>query len=63
MTSTKTNLPTIVIVGGGPTGVELAGAFAEMKNYVLSRDYPDLNIECMHIHLVEGLDRILPAMN
>ncbi len=55
-------LVNLVIVGGGPTGVELAGAFAEMKNYVLPRDYPDLDMDCMQIHLVEGLDRLLPAM-
>lgn len=53
----------LVIVGGGPTGVELAGAFAEMRKYVLPRDYPDIDLDRMKIYLVEGLDRLLPAMS
>ncbi|HKK77745.1 MAG TPA: NAD(P)/FAD-dependent oxidoreductase [Saprospiraceae bacterium] len=53
----------LVIVGGGPTGVELAGAFAEMRKYVLPRDYPELDLDRMKIYLVEGLDRLLPAMS
>ncbi len=40
-----------VIVGGGPTGVELAGAIAELKNHIVPRDYPDLDASCMQIHL------------
>ncbi|MDP5082085.1 MAG: NAD(P)/FAD-dependent oxidoreductase [Winogradskyella sp.] len=52
-----------VIVGGGPTGVELAGAIAELKNNILPRDYRDLNANDMHIHLLEGADRILPPMS
>lgn len=56
-------LVNMVIVGGGPTGVELAGAFAEMKKYILPRDYPQLDLDQMHIYLVEGLDRLLPAMS
>lgn len=52
-----------VIVGGGPTGVELAGAIAELKNNILPRDYKDLNPEDMHIHLLEGADRVLPPMS
>lgn len=59
----RSALINLVIVGAGPTGVELAGAFAEMRNYVLPRDYPDLDLDCMKIHLVEGLDRVLPAMD
>ncbi len=56
-------LVNIVIVGGGPTGVELAGAFAEMKKHVLAKDYPQLDLDLMHIHLIEGMDRLLPAMS
>jgi NADH dehydrogenase len=56
-------LLTIVIVGGGPTGVELAGAIAEMKNWVLPKDYPELNFSQMKIILVEGLDKILAVMS
>ncbi|MGS2727070.1 NAD(P)/FAD-dependent oxidoreductase [Psychroserpens sp. BH13MA-6] len=52
-----------VIVGGGPTGVELAGAIAELKNHILPKDYHDLNSEDMHIHLLEGADRLLPPMS
>jgi NADH dehydrogenase len=52
-----------VIVGAGPTGVELAGAIAELKNNVLPRDYRDLNAKDMHIHLLEGSNRVLPPMS
>jgi NADH dehydrogenase len=52
-----------VIVGGGPTGVELAGAIAELKNNILPRDYHDLNPSDMHIHLLEGSSRVLPPMS
>ena len=52
-----------VIVGGGPTGVELAGAIAELKNHILPKDYPDLDAKCMEIHLLEGNNRVLPPMS
>nr|WP_321236832.1 NAD(P)/FAD-dependent oxidoreductase [uncultured Psychroserpens sp.] len=52
-----------VIVGAGPTGVELAGAIAELKNHVLPREYHDLNSNHMQIHLLEGADRVLPPMS
>jgi NADH:ubiquinone reductase (H+-translocating) len=52
-----------VVVGGGPTGVELAGALGEMKKFVLPQDYPSLDLDLMNIYLVEGLDRLLPAMS
>ncbi|RKE92231.1 NAD(P)/FAD-dependent oxidoreductase [Ichthyenterobacterium magnum] len=52
-----------VIVGGGPTGVELAGAIAELKNHILPRDYHDLNPDDMQIHLLEGNNRVLPPMS
>lgn len=51
------------LVGGGPTGVELAGALAEMKNAILQKDYPDLNIANMQINLIQGEDRILNGMS
>ena len=50
------------LVGGGPTGVELAGALAEMKNAILQKDYPDLDIAKMQINLIQGDDRILNTM-
>lgn len=52
-----------VIVGAGPTGAELAGAIAELKNNILPRDYHDLNPDDMHIHLLEGAERVLPPMS
>jgi len=54
---------TIVIVGGGPTGVELSGAIAEMKRDVLHKDYPDLDFSKMKIYLVESSPRTLAAMS
>ena len=51
------------LVGGGPTGVELAGALAEMKNAILQKDYPDLDISKMQINLIQSGDRILNTMS
>src|SRR5690554_4818002 len=56
-------LMNIAIVGGGPTGVELAGAFAELKKHILPADYPDLDIRRMNIHLIEMADELLPPMS
>ncbi len=56
-------LTSFVIVGGGPTGVELAGALGELKKYVLPRDYPELDFRQMKVYLVEGLERLLPSMS
>lgn len=53
----------VVIVGGGPTGVEVAGALAEMKKYVLPKDYPELDFSKMNIYLVESGDRTLGTMS
>lgn len=52
-----------VIVGGGPTGVELAGAMGELKKHILPTDYPDLDIRRMNVHLIQGSDRLLPTMS
>ncbi|GAB4248699.1 MAG: NAD(P)/FAD-dependent oxidoreductase [Saprospiraceae bacterium] len=49
----------MVIVGGGPTGVELAGALAEMKKYILPKDYPELDFSQMNIYLLEASGKIL----
>lgn len=59
----KERLFNIVIVGAGPTGVELAGAFAEIKRYVLPRDYPDIDFSRLSIYLVEGTKNTLNAMS
>ena len=53
----------IVIVGGGPTGVELAGALAEMKKNIFPKDYPELDLSQMRIVLYEASDRILASMS
>jgi NADH dehydrogenase len=52
-----------VVIGGGPTGVELAGALGELKTHVLAKDYPDLDLRRMQIHLVEAAPRVLAPMN
>jgi NADH dehydrogenase len=56
-------LMNIVVVGGGPTGVEVSGALAEMKKYVLPKDYPELDFSAMHIYLLEGAGKTLAAMS
>lgn len=56
-------LMNFVIVGGGPTGVELAGALAEIKKGILPKDYPDLDTRIAQINLIQGSDRILDAMS
>lgn|SRR5690554_1278734 len=56
-------LMAFVIVGAGPTGVELAGALAELKKHVLPYDYPDLDIRRMQINLVEMAEDVLPPMS
>lgn len=52
-----------VIVGGGPTGVELAGALAEMKKNILPKDYPDTDFSKLSIYLLEGTPNLLNAMS
>jgi NADH:ubiquinone reductase (H+-translocating) len=56
-------LMNIVIAGGGPTGVEVAGAIADMKRYVLPKDYPELDFGKMNIYLLEGGPRTLGPMS
>lgn len=59
----KDSLMGIVIVGGGPTGVELAGALAELKKDILPIDYPDLDMRVMDIHLLDSNARVLKEMS
>lgn len=51
-----------VVVGGGPTGVEIAGALGEFKRFVIPREYPELNCDDMSITILEGAPRLLGAM-
>ena len=55
----KDSLMGIVIVGGGPTGVELAGAIAELKRDILPKDYPDWDLRVMDIPLIDSIARSL----
>lgn len=59
----RLSLLNVVIVGGGATGVEIAGAIAEMKRYVLHKDYRDMKSFDMDIYLVEAADRLLGTMS
>lgn len=53
----------IVVVGGGPTGVEIAGALAEMKKYILPKDYQGTDFSEMQVYLVEAASKLLSAMS
>ncbi len=57
----KDALTNFVLVGGGPAGVELAGALAEFRQYILHKDYPEISTEWMQIYLIEAADRLLPT--
>ena len=59
----RRSLLNIAIVGGGATGVEIAGALAEMKRYVLQKDYPDLSSTLLNIYLIEGTGKVLGNMS
>lgn len=60
---TRRRLLSFAVIGGGPTGVEVAGAIGEMKRYILHREYPAIKPEEMSITLVEGSDRLLRTMS
>lgn len=59
----RSQLLNIVIVGGGPSGVEIAGALAEMKRTVVPRDYPDLDAAKMNIYLLNAGQRLLQSFS
>ncbi len=55
----RARLMSIVVVGAGPTGVEVSGTLAEMKNLILPKDYPELDFKLMQVHLLEGSPKVL----
>ena len=59
----RKELLSFLVVGGGPSGVEIAGALGEMKKYIIPREYPELDPDDVKITLLEGTDRVLGAMN
>ena len=59
----RNGLMNFVVVGAGPTGVETAGALAELKRHILPKDYPELDLRQMQIHLVEAGEHVLPGMS
>lgn len=59
----KEGLYNIVIVGAGPTGVELSGAFAEMKKEILPKDYPNILAQNVNVYLLEGSNHTLSSMS
>lgn len=59
----RRQLLSFVVVGGGPTGVEIAGALGEMKRYVLKKEYPEIDKSEVRVILIEGTDRFLRTMS
>lgn len=59
----RESLMNIIIVGGGPTGIEIAGAIGELKKFVLPYDYQELDLSKMRIYLIEATDRLLVGMS
>ncbi len=59
----RQGLLNIVVVGGGPTGVEVSGTLAEMKNHILPKDYPELDFDAMQVYLVESSAEVLDVMS
>ena len=59
----RQRLLNVVIVGGGPTGVEMSGAIADMRKFVLPKDYPELDFTKMNIYLLEGSPKTLGVMS
>jgi NADH dehydrogenase len=59
----RRKLLTIVVAGGGPTGVEVSGMFAEMRKNILLKEYPELDTSASNIYLVDGGDALLSPMS
>lgn len=62
-TDRRKALLNFVIAGAGPTGVELSGAIAELRRNVIPKDYQDIDPNDIHIHLIEGMEKVLPPMS
>jgi NADH:ubiquinone reductase (H+-translocating) len=59
----KAGLMSVVVVGGGPTGVEVSGTLAEMKKIILPKDYPELDFDLMKIYIFESSPELLEVMS
>jgi NADH dehydrogenase len=59
----RTRLMNVVVVGGGATGVEVAGTLAEMRKHILPKDYPELDFKMMQVYLLEGSPKVLNVMS
>lgn len=59
----RRKLLSFVVIGAGPTGVEIAGALGEMKRYILQREYPEIQKDEVSVTLIEGADRVLGTMS
>ena len=59
----RRSMLTFAVIGGGPTGVEIAGALGEMKRYIAPREYPELASSEIRVVLIEGSDRLLRTMS
>lgn len=60
---TRRAMLTFAVIGGGPTGVEVAGALGEMKRYAVPREYPELSQDEITVKLIEGTDKLLRTMS
>lgn len=59
----RRRLLTFAVIGGGPTGVEIAGALGEMKRYIIAKEYPAISPDEVNVLLIEGSDRLLQSMS
>lgn len=57
------DLLSFAVIGGGPAGVEIAGAIGEVKRYVIPKEFPEIDPDDMSIHIIEGSDRLLRTMS